>query len=238
MPEDKKIAVLNLLAKHEVALIEDDIYGDIYFGKERPKPFMALDRRGITIYCSSFSKTVAPGYRIGWIATSRHMQSVLESKLSFTLCCPALPQAALADFLSSGGYDNHLRRIRRVFEHNIDEMIRAVARTFPEGTRVTRPAGGFVLWLELPRPLMARELFERALKKGVCFVPGNVFSASNRFASCLRLSCGHGWDARIANGVATLGEMARAGLSRRTGEGRKTVVREPTLPALSGSASC
>src|SRR5260370_15900908 len=152
MPEHKKVAVLDLLARHAVPLIEDDIYGDIYFGKQRPKPFMALDPHGNTIYCSSFSKTVAPGYRIGWIAPGHHMQRVLENKFAFTLCGPALPQAALADFLSSGGYDSHLRRIRRTFEDNIDQMLRTIDKSFPGGTKVTRPAGGFVLWLELPEP--------------------------------------------------------------------------------------
>ncbi len=210
MPEEKKLAVLDLLAKQQVPLIEDDIYGDIYFGKERPKPFMALDRHGNTIYCSSFSKTVAPGYRIGWVATGRHMQRVLESKFAFTLCGPALPQAALADFLSSGGYDSHLRRIRRIFEDNIGRMIRAIDQEFPRGTKVTRPAGGFVLWLELPRPLDSRKLLDQALRQGICFAPGDVFSASDRYANYLRLSCGHPWDARIENGLKTLGAMASA----------------------------
>ncbi len=167
MPDAKKIEVLELLARHQVPLIEDDIYGDIYFGKERPRPFMALDRRGNTLYCSSFSKTIAPGYRIGWIATGRHMQRVLERKLAFTLCGPALPQAAFADFLSSGGYDNHLRRMRRTFDDNIAHMIRTVERVFPGDTRVSRPAGGFVLWLELPKPLDSRLLFDEALGEGM-----------------------------------------------------------------------
>jgi DNA-binding transcriptional MocR family regulator len=214
MPDEKKLAVLDLLARHEVPLIEDDIYGDIYFGAERPKPFMALDRRGNTLYCSSFSKTIAPGYRIGWIATGRDMQSVLERKLAFTLCGPALPQAAFADFLSSGGYDNHLRRIRRVFEDSIDQMIRAIDRAFPKGTKVTRPAGGFVLWLELPKSLNSRVLFDEALTRGICFAPGDVFSASARYSNCLRLSCGYGWDSRIEKGVTVLGELACAAVAR------------------------
>jgi DNA-binding transcriptional MocR family regulator len=220
MPDEKKIAVLELLARHQVPLIEDDIYGDIYFGKERPRPFMALDRRGNTLYCSSFSKTIAPGYRIGWIATGRHMQRVLERKLAFTLCGPALPQAAFADFLSSGGYDNHLRRMRRTFEDNIAHMTRTVERAFPSDTRVSRPAGGFVLWLELPKPLESRLLFDEALGEGICFVPGDVFSASGRYGNCLRLSCGSCWDARIEKGLMRLGALAcaalkRAALSRR-----------------------
>jgi DNA-binding transcriptional MocR family regulator len=215
MPDEKKAKVLDLLARHQVPLIEDDIYGDIYFGSERPKPFMALDRRGNTIYCSSFSKTVAPGYRLGWIATGRHMQKVLEHKMALTLCNPALPQVAFADFLSSGGYDSHLRRIRRVFSDNVDQMMRTIDRTFPKSVRVTRPAGGFVLWLELPKHLDSRELLDAALNKGICFAPGDAFSASGRYANCLRLSCGHDWGPRIENGVKTLGKIVTAALAAR-----------------------
>jgi DNA-binding transcriptional MocR family regulator len=220
MPDEKKRAILDLLARHRVPLIEDDIYGDIYFGSERPRPFMALDRRGNTIYCSSFSKTVAPGYRIGWIAPGRHMQKVLERKYTLTLSSPALTQVALADFLSSGGYDGHLRRIRRAFQHNIAQMTRAIERTFPEGTKVTRPAGGFVLWLELPRPFRSRELFPQALEKGICFAPGDVFSASGRYHNCLRLSCGHSWNAWIEKGILTLGGLVSSEPLRH--EGRRS----------------
>src|SRR5262249_50981346 len=129
-----------------------------------------------------------------------------------TLCGPALPQAALAAFLSSGGYDNHLRRVRRTFRENIDRMIRTIDRAFPRGTRVSRPDGGFVLWVQLPKPIASRELFETALKRGICFVPGEVFSASDRYANCLRVSCGSAWNARIEKGLETLGELASASL--------------------------
>ncbi len=226
MPDEKKLAVLDLLARHQVPLIEDDIYGDIYFGRERPRPFTALDRRGNTIYCSSFSKTVAPGYRVGWIATARHMQGVLERKYAATLCGPALPQVALADFLTSGGYDSHLRRIRRAFQHNIAQMTRTIETAFPTGTRVTRPAGGFVLWLELPRPLDSRALFDAALEIGICFAPGDVFSASGRYRNCLRLSCGHPFDARIEKGVMTLGALASSQLSRAQRRGAVSEANE------------
>jgi DNA-binding transcriptional MocR family regulator len=210
MPEDKKVAILDLLAAHNVPLIEDDIYGDIYFGKERPVPFMALDRHDNTIYCGSFSKTIAPGYRIGWVASGRHMQRLLETKFASTLCGPGLPQAALADFLSSGGYDSHLRRIRRTFEDNLHQMIRTIEKTFPKGTRVSQPAGGFVLWVELPNAVSTRTLFHQALENGVCFAPGDVFSASDRYGNCMRLSCGQSWDARIENGLRRLGVLANA----------------------------
>ncbi|HKV44727.1 MAG TPA: hypothetical protein VJT32_08640 [bacterium] len=104
-------------------LIEDDIYGDIFFREERPKPFMALRPSGNILYCCSFSKTLAPGYRIGWIAPGRYMQRILQRKFALTLCGPALPRVAMAEFLSSGGYDSHLRRVRRTFANNIDQML-------------------------------------------------------------------------------------------------------------------
>ena len=110
----------------------------------------AFDPSGNSIYCSSFSKTIAPGYRIGWLATAHYAQAILEHKLASTLSGPALPQAALAEFLSCGGYDSHLRRIRRVFAESIARMTRVIEQAFPPGTRVSRPAGGFVLWVELP----------------------------------------------------------------------------------------
>lgn len=208
MSDARKLELLRLLARHHVPLIEDDIYGDIYFGAERPKPFGALDPDADTIYCSSFSKTIAPGYRIGWLAAGRHIQAVLHQKLASTLATPALAQAAVADLLSCGGYDNHLRRIRRIFAENIDRMTRAIERSFPAGTRVSRPAGGFVLWVELPEPADTRVLFEEAVKRGICFAPGNAFSATERYRRCLRLSCGHSWDRRIEAGLETIGALA------------------------------
>jgi DNA-binding transcriptional MocR family regulator len=214
MPDAKKLAVLELLARHDVPLIEDDIYGDICFGPERPKPFIALDRRGNTIYCSSFSKTVAPGYRIGWVTAGRHLSRILDAKAAFTLCGSVLPQVAFAEFLASGGYDSHLRRIRRVFAHNIEMTTRAIDRSFPAPTRVSRPAGGFVLWLELPQQVKTRPLFQRALDEGICFAPGEVFSASGRFANCLRLSCGHSWSPRIERGVVRLGALVTEAMER------------------------
>ena len=207
VPERKKRQILEILQRHAVPLIEDDIYGDIYFRNERPKPFSALTDDADVIYCSSFSKTIAPGYRIGWIVSNRHMPAILQQKFSQTLCGAALPQAAMAAFLQSGGYDNHLRRLRRVFADHIDRMTRTIDRTFPPGTRVTRPEGGFVLWLELPAGCDCRALFKQALDLGICFAPGDMFSASDRYANCIRLSCGEAWSPRIERALETLGQL-------------------------------
>ncbi|MES2939077.1 MAG: PLP-dependent aminotransferase family protein [Pseudomonadota bacterium] len=210
MDEGKKREILALLARRRIPLIEDDIYGDLHFGPARPRPFAALDRAGNTLYCSSFSKTVAPGWRLGWLVPGRHMQTVLDRKFAMTLCGASLPQSAFADFLSSGGYDNHLRRLRRAFADGLARMSEVVAQTFPAGTRISRPEGGFVLWVELPRRVKTRELLDAALAQGICFAPGDVFAASRRYAHCMRLSCGQGWDNRIEQGLRTLGALVSA----------------------------
>jgi len=208
MSDDRKIALLRLLAAHETPLIEDDIYGDLYFGAERPRPFMALND-GIgadVLYCSSFSKTLAPGYRIGWIVTRNHLDTVLAQKFSFTLCGPALSQQAMSEFLESEGYEIHLRRLRLAFSNAIEHTRRAISECFPAATRVTHPDGGFVLWVELPAGLDSRSLLAAALDRGICFVPGEIFSASGRFRDHLRLSCGSHWE-EIRGGVQGLGHL-------------------------------
>ncbi|MGI9372667.1 MAG: PLP-dependent aminotransferase family protein [Hyphomicrobiales bacterium] len=206
--EENKRAVIELLARHKVPLIEDDIYGDIYFGAERPRPYIALgDDHADILYCSSFSKTLAPGYRVGWIAARNRLSKIIEEKFALNLCGAALPQVALAGFLGNGGYDNHLRRMRRVFADNIDRTTRAITRYFPDGTRISRPMGGFVLWVELPEHVDCRSLYEEALKEQICFAPGDVFSASPQYKNYLRISCGNIWGKRIENSIKTLGSL-------------------------------
>ena len=142
------------------------------------------------------------------------VEVLLERKLGFSLCSPVLPQIALADFLESGAYDSHLRRIRRVFEENLALMTRTIEASFPAATKISQPAGGFVLWLELPRRFDSRALFDEALEQGICFAPGDVFSASRRFRNCLRLSAGHAWNDDMEQGIRRLGRLAQTLLAR------------------------
>lgn len=208
MPEAQKRELLAMLSRHAVPLIEDDVYGEIHFTRERPKPFIALDGGANTIYCSSFSKSLAPGYRVGWIVPGAFAQQVMDRKLAFSLSSAVLPQVALADFLASGAYDSHMRRLRRQLEENLIRLTRAIEASFPAETRVSRPAGGFALWVELPKGFDSRILFDAALENGICFAPGDVFSASRRFRNCLRLTAGSTWSDRIDKGVRRLGVLA------------------------------
>jgi DNA-binding transcriptional MocR family regulator len=207
MPDEAKEELVEMLGRRDIPLIEDDIYGDLSFGDERPRPAKAFDRRGLVMLCSSFSKTVAPGYRIGWAAPGRFREQVEQLKFAQSVATATLPQMAVADFLDNGGYDHHLRTLRRRLAAQVERVSEAVAEHFPPGTRVSRPAGGFMLWVELPPGTSALTLFERALARGISIAPGPIFSAKQRFSGYIRLSCGHPWSELLGNAIRALGRL-------------------------------
>jgi DNA-binding transcriptional MocR family regulator len=221
MPVRRKEELVKVLAEHGVALIEDDINGDLSFEEPRPPVARAADDN--VILCSSFSKTVAPGYRIGWIAASKLHGEIQRLKFISNVSTASPTQMAMAEFLDNGGYDRHLRAIRRAYAANVAAMGEAIGRLFPPGTRVTRPAGGYVLWIELPERLDSLELYRRALERGISIAPGPLFSCSGGYNGYFRLSAAV-WDPVIEQAVRTLGDLARElaarPAARRRGRGR------------------
>jgi DNA-binding transcriptional MocR family regulator len=207
MPEERKKELVELLASHEIPLIEDDIYGDISFSAQRPKAAKAFDKNGNVLLCSSFSKTIAPGYRIGWTAPGRFRREIERIKSVTNLAAATPPQMALAEFLANGGYDHHLRKIRRLYARHVHLMSESVLRHFPEGTKISRPSGGYVLWLELPQEVDCLELYEKALKKGISFAPGPIFSSRQKYRNFLRLNAAT-WSDDIQEAIRTLGSLA------------------------------
>lgn len=210
MPDEKKSALVKLLQRHDVPLVEDDVYAELYFGAQRPRPAKAFDRSGIVLHCGSFSKCLAPGYRVGWIAAGRYRTQVERIKLMTTLSTASLPQAAVAEFLKHGAYERHLRHLRHALASQCQEMMRAVSKYFPEGCRMTRPDGGYLLWVELPKSVDALQLHHRALAEGISIAPGPIFSALGKYRNCVRLNFGYRWTARIEKAVKTLGRLASA----------------------------
>ena len=210
MPDANKQALVELLARHGVPLIEDDVYGELYFGERRPALAKAFDREGLVMHCSSFSKCLAPGFRIGWAAPGRQAQAVGRLKLSTSLSAPMPSQLALADYLARGGYERHLRKLRGALAAQQAHLLDAIARHFPPGTRVTRPQGGYFLWVELPEQVDALALHRRALEHGISIAPGPIFSATRGFRNCVRLNYGHAWDERFEAAMVTLGRLAQA----------------------------
>ncbi|HEY5974751.1 MAG TPA: PLP-dependent aminotransferase family protein, partial [Geobacteraceae bacterium] len=206
MPDEKKKALVELLARHQVPLIEDDIYGDITFAG-RPSVAKAYDRHGLVLLCSSFSKTLAPGYRIGWVAAGRFQADVERLKFLANIAATAPVQLALAEFLATGGYDHHLRTLRRTYARQVLLMADAIGRYFPAGTRVSRPVGNFVLWVELPEPFDSLQLYPAALAAGISIAPGPIFSATGKYRNFIRLNAAF-WSAEVEQAIATLGRLA------------------------------
>lgn len=209
MPDEAKERLVAMLGKREIPLVEDDVYGDLYFGDARPRPAKAFDTRGLVMLCGSFSKTIAPGYRVGWAAPGRFRAEVEQLKFAVSLGSPTLPQMAVAAMLEEGGYDHHVRSLRRKLAAQVEQTIEAVSEFFPRGTRVSRPSGGFVLWVELPHGTSALTLFERALERGIAVAPGPLFAAKQqKFSSYVRISCGNPYTPLVEHGLRALGRIA------------------------------
>ena len=207
MPDAAKQRLASLLSARDVALIEDDIYGDICFTGSRPRPIHAFDGSGNTMLCTSFSKTVSPSLRVGFVAAGKRAADVVLQKTLTSGKTNPLTQHVIAALMESRGFDVHLRTLRRRFAEQIARTRDAVARHFPAETRVTDPQGGFVLWLELPPEVDCSALHRRAASEGVAFVPGEMFSAGGQYKNCLRIACGQPWSERLEEGVKRLGQL-------------------------------
>ncbi len=207
VPEARRRELLALLQRHDVPLIEDDTYGELHFDRQPPLPAKALDTSGLVLHVSSFSKSLAPGYRVGWVAAGRYAQKVQRLKLSASLATTIPVQIALADFLRQGGFDPQLRRLRGALEVQEAAMAAAIERHFPAGTRLTRPRGGYFTWVELPPAADALALHRRALDEGISLAPGPMFSAKREYRNCIRLNFGHPWTADLEAAMRRLGEM-------------------------------
>jgi DNA-binding transcriptional MocR family regulator len=216
MPEDKKRELVRLLSTREIPLIEDDIYGNLAFGSARPKVAKAFDQDGWVMLCDSFTKTLSPGARLGWVAPGRFRTKVEFLKFVNTSATPSLPQMAIAEFLQTGGYDHHLRKIRRFYAGQLQLMTEAIGRYFPPGTRVTRPNGGMCLWVELPARVSSLAVYHQAMAAGISIAPGPIFSAKQQFANFVRLNCGNPWSDRIENAILSLGQIIAAVSTAKT----------------------
>lgn len=188
MPDANKLALLRLAQRFDVAIVEDDVYGDLAYRYPRPRTIKSYDEDGRVLLCSSFSKTLAPGLRIGWMAPGRYLEQALHLKYIGTGATATHPQMALAEFIANGHYEPHVRRLRAQYQRNRDLMIDWVTRYFPAGTRASAPQGGFMLWIELPEAFDTLRLNRHLLPKGVQIAVGSIFSASGKYRNCLRMN--------------------------------------------------
>eukprot|EP01133_Synstelium_polycarpum_P017803 gene17803-21234_t len=208
MPEEHKKEMVSLLAKHHIPLIEDDVYGDLCFGMQRPKCCKSFDEEGNVLWCSSISKTLAPGYRVGWIAPGKYKEKLLQLKLAHAISSTSIVQQAVASFLKRGKYENHLRQLRKVLHDNYLNYVEAITAYFPEGTKISRPLGGLALWVEFDKKINTGQLYDLAIKQNISIAPGRMFTLQNQFENCMRLCIGLVWSEEVKFKLRQLGNLA------------------------------
>ena len=209
MSDADRSRLVKLANRHDFLIIEDDLYADLAYDGVRPTSLLAYDTQGRVIHCGGASKSIAPGLRVGWLVSEKYQSQLQSVKNVRYMANPTLSELIVATFLSDGGYDRHLRRIRSAYQDNAMRMREAVFSAFPEGTRVNSPAGGFVLWIQLPQSYDAEMLARDALEKRISMVPGSIFSASGNLVNCLRLSCGFPFSKLISDSISTIGVLCK-----------------------------
>jgi DNA-binding transcriptional MocR family regulator len=209
MPDEKKKKLVDLISQHNIPLIEDDIYGELYFGKTRPRPCKYFDTKGLVMHCSSLSKSLSPGYRIGWTIPGKFFDPVNQMKRIQNISCPTLTQAAMAHFLLHGRYEYHLKGLRKALHTQSLRYVQAIIKYFPADTKVSRPQGGFILWLELNKKVNAFKLRTEAMDHSISIVPGKIFSAQTNYSNCIRLSFGKPWSDEVDYGLMMLGKLIK-----------------------------
>ena len=209
MPDENKKKLVEIVTKQNIPLIEDDIYGELYFGKNRPRTCKYYDTKDLVLHCSSLSKSLAPGYRIGWIIAGKFIEQVKQAKRMQNISCPTLTQAAMAHFLQIGRYEYHLKIMRKALHTQCLKYMQAIIDYFPEDTKLSRPHGGFVLWVELNKKVNTFKLRTEAMKHHISIIPGKIFSTSCNYSNCLRISFGKPWSDDIDYGLMMVGRLVK-----------------------------
>ena len=219
MSDRRKEALVSILGEAAVPAIEDDIYAEMYFGAKRPALLKRWDRKGTVITCSSFSKVLAPGFRVGWVvAGGAYAGRIRRLKAGLSLAAPTLQQHVLARFLAEGAFDRYLRLLRASLHDQVLKTALAIERAFPEACRLAVPEGGNMLWVELPPGTDGVRLYQQALEEGISIVPGAAFSTTtDRFRDFIRISCTTPFCDRIERAIDTLGALIRGAPAPRKG---------------------
>jgi DNA-binding transcriptional MocR family regulator len=209
MPSGDRAKLVKMLEEYDVALVEDDVYGDLLFDGTRPVPAQFLGGSARILTCGSFSKTACPGYRIGWVVSPQYIDDIARLKRAFSCSSGLLQQLTLAEFMASGDYSRHLKLLAPVLKRNSERMMALVSEHFPAETRTSRPTGGSVLWLELPGNIDAEQLFDDAIGAGISIAPGHIFSPCACYTNFIRLSFGHPWTEKTEAAIKWLGQRVK-----------------------------
>ncbi|MES2780790.1 MAG: PLP-dependent aminotransferase family protein [Bacteroidota bacterium] len=209
MPDEHKKAVVQLMEKHNIPLVEDDLYADLYYGNHRPNSLKTFDESGIVLWCGSFSKTLVSGYRVGWVAAGKFKEEVARTKQFHSMYSSTITHEAIGDFLEIGRYEHHLIKLRQILYRNSLQLLRCISEYFPEDTKVTRPTGSMNLWIELNKKYDTLDLYNKAIAKKISITPGRIYTLQNQYNNCFKLSYGRLWNEQTETAIKLLGKLTR-----------------------------
>lgn len=209
MTDVQRQQLVALIERYDVTLIEDDVYGDLYFGEHRPKPAQLYSEKGLVMTCSSFSKTAAPSYRVGWIIPGKYLEQARRVKRALSCTTPILQQWTISEYVSSGEYDRYLAILRRKLQYNSERMRTLIAKYFPEDVCISKPQGGSVLWVRCRSYVDTDMIFDQAIEQGVSFAPGRIFSPMGHYHNYMRISYGIPWSDKLEQAVKILGDLVK-----------------------------
>ncbi len=203
----KQSALFDLAVKYDVKIIEDDIYGEIGFDQAIHSVIKQFDTDGRVMYCSSYSKTISPGMRVGWCIPGNSLKRLIKLQIFSTFCPSSLSQLSMSSYLQTGHYDKHLRGLRTMCRDNTEKMTNAVRQFFPKDTKISQPKGSYIIWVCMPKDICATELQVKSLKEGINIAPGEMFSNSDQFSNYIRLNCALPWDDNVCRAIKKLGSL-------------------------------
>ena len=214
LKEEWRPKMVEMCRKMGVPILEDDIYGDL-LGRGRPKPLRAYDDGSTVLYVTSFSKTVAPGLRIGFALPGKWMDAAADRQCRQTIHGGVPPEFITASFLRSGRMEGHLEMLRSVYAKRRELAGGILSRELPEGIRADDPSGGYMLWVRGGRPGLMEEVSKQCLAKGVAVVGGGIFFANPPKEACFRLNCARATPEDLARGVGIFCEVLKSVMSRK-----------------------
>lgn len=225
IPQASLKELVGICSKRGIPLIDDDTYGDLAHDGNRPAGCLAQtmgsrDRAGAVIHIGSWSKTIAPGLRLGFVIGGRWHDKIHMQKVAMNIATATAPQLAVAALLDSGDYDRHWQRTRIRVRTHMRRCAEQILANFPMGTRVSEPAGGLVLWVEMPESVDSDRLYADGIRARVCVAPGAVFSARKRYQHHLRLT-GAWYDSEVEQAIARLGALASHQVRQSTSGARR-----------------
>ena len=210
MPDDNKQALVQLLNDYDIPFIEDDIYGELGYSEQRPRTVKSYDTKGLVLLCSSVSKVLDPHLGLGWVMPGRYLEKIEYERFLSSSSHFSLPQLAVAEILSRGSFDRHLRVAREKYRQRRDRLTDLVCQNFPEGTRLSKPQGGFVAWLQFPEEIHSTQFYFKAKAEGIIVAPGELFSSNpQKYQHSIRLSFSNEWTKEREQAVHKLGQLAQ-----------------------------